>query len=275
MAEHPPVEILSHRLADGRRLAWRQAGQGPALVMLHGWSMSGAVFQEVATTLSTDFQVFLPDLCGHGWSDPCSDYRLDTMADDLVDWLSAINVSGPALLGWSMGGQVAMQLAIQNRLNIARLLLISTTPCFCQKEGWMHGLPQTRVRTMVRQLKRAYLKTLGEFFDLQFAGEPLDNFRRRELLAFAVRDSRLPQQQDCIAALNLLGREDLRALVQKIDTPTLIMHGAQDQIIPDEAGQYLASEIPGAEFHLHKTVGHAPFMSSPSETAELWRRFLQ
>ena len=274
MAEHLPAGIRLQRLPDGRQLAWRQTGQGPPLVLLHGWSMSGSVFSEVADALSTDFQVFCPDLCGHGWSDPATDYGLGMMADDLNAWLTGMDLSEVSLLGWSLGGQVAMQLSLQNSSRIKRLLLVSTTPCFSKREGWAHGLPQTQIRTMARQLQRSYLKTLGEFFDLQFAEESLAPARRREILAFAARASRLPQQQDCISTLNVLGREDLRKRIGAIEVPVLVMHGEKDRIIPCSAGQYLASEIADVQLHLLENVGHAPFISRPEQVVEIWKRFL-
>lgn len=275
MANNTPPDIHFHRLANGRQLAWRQIGQGPPLVMLHGWSMSGAVFHEVATALSSDFQVFCPDLCGHGWSDPADHYSLSLFADDISDWIDTLELPRPALLGWSLGGQVVMHLAKHARSRVSRLLLISTTPCFCQKEGWLHGLPQTQVRTMDRQLKRAYLKTLGDFFDLQFAEEQLSAARRKELLDFAVRASRLPEAEDCMATLDILATEDIRALLSGIDCPVMVMHGTRDQIIPGDAGRYLATEISEAQLHLLDGVGHAPFMSRPGECVEIWQGFLK
>ena len=275
MNETIPPELLFHRLPDGRRLAWRQEGQGPPLVMLHGWSMSGTVFREVAAILADDFLVLCPDLSGHGWSNSDESYSLVSLAEDLSDWLHGLGLQRTSLLGWSLGGQVAMQIAGQAKHQIDQLLLISTTPCFSQKQGWPHGLPQTQVRTMSRQLKRAYLKTLGEFFDLQFVGESLPATRRREILEFAARASRLPEVNDCIATLDILSSQDLRPTVRDLDCPVLVMHGTSDRIIPCEAGRYLALEIPGAQLRLLEGVGHAPFMSRPTECAELWRNFLK
>lgn len=275
MAETTPADILFHRLPDGRQLAWRQLGQGPPLIMLHGWSMSGAVFHEAATALAKDFQLFCPDLRGHGWSDPAEGYSLSLLADDIVDWIETLKLTRPALLGWSLGGQVAMSLATHAKSLVSRLLLISTTPSFCQREGWQHGLPAVQVRSMDRQLKRAYLKTLGDFFDLQFADEQLTAERRRELLGFAVRASRLPEVADCRAALDILVREDLRSHLGTIDCPVLVTHGTADQIIPCAAGRFLAAGIAGAQLQLLKGVGHAPFMSRPDDCVDVWREFLR
>lgn len=274
MAETAPEDIHFHQRSDGRRLAWRQVGQGPPLVMLHGWSMSGAVFHEVATALSNDFRVFCPDLTGHGWSDAGNNYSLDILTEDIAGWMNALELPDSAVLGWSMGGQVALKLAVNRKLSVSRLLLVSTTPCFCQKQNWRHGLPLAQVRIMGKQLQRAYLKTLGEFFDLQFAEEDISPGRRRELLGLSVRDSRPQASEDCIKALNVLVAEDIREIVSEIDLPVMILHGTKDRIIPCDAGSYLAENIKHAQMHLIDDVGHAPFMSCPAECVRIWRSFL-
>ena len=168
-----------------------------------------------------------------------------------------------------------MPLATHAGSLISRLLLISTTPRFCQQEDWLHGLPPVQVRTMDRHLKRAYLRTLGDFFDMQFVDEQLTTERRRELLAFAVRASRVPKLEDCRATLDILAGEDLRPHLGTIDIPVLVMHGTSDQIIPCAAGRYLATELADAQLQLLEGVGHAPFMSRPAECLDIWREFLK
>lgn len=269
-----PSDLHFHALKDGRKLAWRQSGKGRPLVMLHGWSMSGAVFAEVAKELSSHFQVFCPDLSGHGWSEAGA-ISLEALVRDLCEWLSALRIERPALLGWSLGGQVAIPLALAENLSVERLILMSTTPCFCQKGDWAHGLPVTQVRTMKRQLQRAYLKTLGDFFDLQFSSGELSAERRREVLAFAVRPSRIADPENCIDALEILSSEDLRDSLPSLTCQTLVLHGSNDQIIPCGAGEYLAETIQGARFHCLQGIGHAPFISRPGECVEQIRRFLQ
>jgi pimeloyl-[acyl-carrier protein] methyl ester esterase len=197
-------------LADGRKISWREAGSGPAVVLLHGWSMSSAVFAEVIEELSGDFHLLAPDLRGHGASDTGTGYGLADFAADLAEWIQVLDLREFALVGWSLGGQVALELCPALRERLRRLILVGTTPRFTAAADWTAGLPELQVRAMARDLKRNYLKTMGDFFALQFAGEELPHERYRRIADFAVRDGRLPEPEVALAALETLRLGDQR-----------------------------------------------------------------
>ena len=105
MVNLPPLQRC--QLGNGRQLAWREWGNGSPLLMLHGWSMSSAVFAEVAQILGQYFRVLCPDLPGHGASDPAPDTSLPAFSEILGEWYLTLQLPAAALLGWSLGGQVA------------------------------------------------------------------------------------------------------------------------------------------------------------------------
>jgi len=261
-------------LTDGRQLAWREAGHGPALVLLHGWSMSSAVFAEVMEEMSDGFRVLAPDLRGHGASDPGAGYGLADFAADLAEWIGAIDLRDTALLGWSLGGQVALELFPAVRDRLRRLILVGTTPRFTAGDGWNEGLPGVQVRAMARDLKRSYARTMGDFFALQFAGEDLHRERYRRIVEFAVRKGCLPAPEVALAALETLRLADQREALHAIDCPTLVLHGALDRITLPGAAEFLAERLPVAELELLTGTGHAPFLSRPQEVCQRWREFL-
>jgi len=269
------MESKSCILNTGRKVAWREWGAGQPLIMLHGWSMSSVVFSEVANALAADYRILCPDLPGHGESDELPEMSLVGLAAAVVEWGQQLGLNSVALLGWSLGGQVALQIVAGSMLQVEKLLLISTTPCFCQGDDWKHGLPKTQVRALERNLGRAYEKTMGDFFNLQFVGEDLPKERYREILGIAVRPSKLPKPDTARLALQVLSQADLRSLLPEIKQPTLVMHGEFDQIIPVDAGVYLDNHLQNSQFHRMPLVGHAPFFSRLEETLNQWRRFLQ
>ena len=256
-------------LQNGRKLAYRDVGQGPVLVLLHGWAMSSGVFSDNVPALAKHFRLLIPDLPGHGLSDPGQDYTLSALAAVLKGWLDSLHIDDCYLLGWSFGGQLAMQLATDTEL-IKRMILVSSTPKFCQSADWDHGLPQTQVRTMQRQFQRDTSSTLDAFVGLMFAGEPDEAQRVVELCEQSV----LPEVEAGCEVLKTLRIGDLREQLAKIAVPTMIQHGQRDGIIPVAAGTFLAEQIPNAEASLHADVGHAPFLSSPKQSQTLWKEFL-
>jgi len=267
--------LQSCNLAPEKKMTWREIGTGQPLVLLHGWSMSSSVFSEVAIQLGKYFRVLCPDLPGHGGSEAIRPISLESFASWIINWLVHLQLPRVNLLGWSLGGQVALQMALQNPEQVNNLLLVATTPRFCQTLDWPHGLPKIQLRALERNLTRSYEKAMGDFFNLQFAGEELSKERFREILRFAVRPSHLPDPEIAGETLTLLGKADLRPRISSIILPTQVLHGEEDQIIPVAAGRYLGEVIPGAEVIVMPKVGHSPFFSQPEESVRLWLDFLQ
>lgn len=265
------------KLSDGRRLAYCRSGEGPALILLHGWAMSSVVFTEVMADLERDFTVLAPDLRGHGNSDPGPGYGCQALAKDLAEWISALDLQHAALLGWSMGGAVALALtasaAVRRRLRA--LVLVATPPRFVAAEDWTAGLPATQVRALARDLRRSYLKTMGDFFSLQFQGEALAPERYQQILRFAVRAGRLPEPEVALAGLETLAAADLRELLPQLGLPALVIHGGLDPIVLPAAGEFLAANLSQATLELWPNVGHAPFLSDPQRFCDRLRNFLQ
>mgnify|MGYP001249978983 CR=1 FL=1 len=253
-------------LPDGRLLAWSEIGHGPPLVLLHGWSLSGAAFSELAARL-TGFRILLPDLPGHGKSSPSAAATLPALADDLAAWLQAV-APGPVLLGgWSLGGMVALELAARANSPVGKLLLIATTPRFTLGPDWPHGLPEVQVRSLRRNLERRFEATLGEFFALSFADGEVDAVRLRAIRAFAVHSSGFPDRASAAALLGLLAAQDQRALLAAVACPALVLHGTLDRVTPVGAGRTLATALPQGHLQEIADAGHAPLWTRPAEVA--------
>ena len=262
------------QLAAGHALAWREAGEGRPLVLVHGWSMSSAVFAELLPALGEEHLALAPDLRGHGSSEQADGYSLDDFASDLEEWLGLLGHADIDLLGWSLGGQVALRLAHRGAVRVRRLTLVATPPRFVAAADWPHGLPDGQVRVMARELRRAYLKTQGDFFLRQFAGEELSRERLREIRGFAVRCGALPSPEVALAALETLRSGDLRSELSDLTCPVLVQQGGLDSITLPEAGAALAAGCPQGRLVLQPGQGHAPFLSAPQASLALWREFL-
>jgi pimeloyl-[acyl-carrier protein] methyl ester esterase len=261
-----------HRLAGGRHLAWRESGSGRPLVLLHGWSLSGTAFAELGGYLD-GCRLLLPDLPGHGSSSPPAAATLSALADDLGAWLAAVAPEPVTLGGWSLGGMVAMELAARPAAPVEQLLLIGSTPRFTTGTGWPHGLPESQVRALRRNLERRFEATLGEFFALAFAPGEVDEMRLREIRALVGRAAGLPDPATAGSLLGLLTEHDQRPLLPAIRCPALVLHGSLDRVTPAGAGRALAAALPHGRLHEFDGLGHAPFWTRPAEVARQIRGF--
>ncbi len=262
-------------LSDGRTMAYREAGQGLPLVLLHGWSLSSAVFDEMKAGLARDFRVLAFDLRGHGCSSPGEGYGLTDFAADVRESLDLLSIPSAALLGWSLGGQVALRLAHEVPSLWTRLVLISTTPRFVSNSDWEGGLPEIQVRGMARKLSRQYPQTLQTFFEEQFVAGELDSGRLEEIAAFALPQGCAPHPEAALEALETLRTEDLRPLIANINLASLVIHGNEDRVTPIAAGRFLAEHLPHGGLWEAESAGHAPFLSRPHAVLAALREFLQ
>lgn len=260
---------------DGRVLRYHQLGSGPPLLLLHGWAMSSAVFGEALQNLSNEFCVLVPDLPGHGQSTAGKDYSLDSLVKELAVWIEGLDLTDVRLLGWSLGGQIALRLAGLTKQRLSRLLLVATTPRFVADHQWPHGLAEGQVRIMARGLQRRFDKTLDDFFSLQFGEQEISPVRRQWLNEHLSPTVAPPQQEAALGGLEILRTSDLREELVAIEVPTLVLHGTEDEIVPLSAGRYLAETLPQARFQFLEGTGHAPFLSCPEQVFQLWREFCQ
>lgn len=255
-------------LSDGRQLAWRQTGSGPPLLLLHGWGMTSAVFAGLSERLGADFRLLIPDLRGHGDSAAGVGHSLPELAADLAEWCDHLDLQDAALLGWSLGGQVALALCPLLTGRLRRLMLVATTPRFVAGDDWPHGLFDGRVRVMIRNLKKAPRLTVEDFWYSQFAaGE--SQLPPTGLLTEAEQG-----RVSLLATLDTLRAADLRADLSAIDLPTLVLQGGADTITLPAAGAYLAEQLPHGRLAAWEGVGHAPFLTEPARCAQLIREFL-
>jgi pimeloyl-[acyl-carrier protein] methyl ester esterase len=179
----------------------------------------------------------------------------------------SLDIEPCALVGWSLGGMLSLQIVGDETSPVTRLALIGSTPKFTTSDDWPYGLPATQVRAMARNLQRQFEATLAEFFALTFAGESITVDRLRAIRNFAVRGSSLPDRDAAFALLGMLAEQDQRDLLHSIRVPALVLHGELDRISPVGAGRAMADLLPRAEFVPLPGIGHAPFFSNPRDIA--------
>jgi pimeloyl-[acyl-carrier protein] methyl ester esterase len=236
-------------------------GSGPDLMLLHGWAMHSGIWGPVLERLGRRFRVHAVDLPGHGHSPLNEPFTLDNVSASVGAAIPA-DSGAVTVLGWSIGGLVAMCLARQQPASIARLVLVATTPRFASGTDWPHGMSPQTLAQFGDELDVAWKLTIQRFLALQLQGSD----RGRAALAtlrhqiFARGE---PSAQALFGALEVIATTDLRALVPEIPQPSLVISGSRDTLAPPEAGRWLAERLPHARFALIDGAAHVPFLSHP------------
>ena len=242
-------------------------GSGPDLVLLHGWALHGGAWVPVAKRLAARFRVHVVDLPGHGRSRGFAFGDLDTLAARVAEVVPA----GSAACGWSLGGLVAMKLATFAALGIRALGLVAATPSFVAREGWTSGIAPETLAGFAHELSRDRDATVRGFLQLTARGAAGARACVRQLEV--LRAGRPAAQGAALAAgLDVLATSDLRADVARLPQPTQVIHGLRDELVPADAGRFLAASMPRARFVGIEEAAHAPLVTHADEVASALER---
>ena len=244
-------------------------GSGAPLLLIHGWGMHGGIWSSVVPQLAQRFRVHCVDLPGHGASAPLVNYDFD----GLVQALSGQFDEPLAVCGWSLGGQVALRWAQLVPEQVRRLVLVSSTPCFVEREDWLFGMAQGALQKFAAELERDYAATLRRFLALQVRGSE----NERELL-LTLRECLFkhgePEMVALRGGLEILRDADLRGELPFIRQPALVIAGKRDKLTPPEAASYLAQALPDARLEEIAGAAHTPFLSHPQVFLQHLNEFL-
>ena len=239
-------------------------GAGRPLVMLHGWGMHSGLWSPFLPRLIERYRLHLVDLPGHGYSGPMAPpLSLQGLAEAVELAIAEMLGPGPVTaLGWSLGGQVALEWARLHPRRVGALLLMSTTPSFIQRPDWPHAMTEATLMQFGEALRVAYRPALQRFVSLQAQGceHARDTLASMRSQLFA-RGEPLPQAlRDTIL---LLASTDLRSMIRSIPQPALVIAGDRDTLAPAAASRCLASALPNASLVVIPGAAHAPFLSHP------------
>jgi pimeloyl-[acyl-carrier protein] methyl ester esterase len=248
------------------------SGTGPALLSLHGWGLNLRVFDELVAALP-GFRHMRVDLPGHGRS-PWDPRAADLVGvSRLVHEAASAHASSCFMLGWSLGGQNALELAAAAPTFADRLLLICATPKFTASEDWPHGMASETLARFDAALERNWRGTVRDFLELQVRGGADADRVLRELNRALLAQGEA-QREALAAGLDTLRRTDLRDRLRGVRQATLVVAGQYDRITHPSASRALAEHLPHARYVELRRAGHAPFLSHTSQLAGLLREFL-
>jgi pimeloyl-ACP methyl ester carboxylesterase len=266
----------------GHTVTYRRAGWGPLLVLIHGITASSDTWEDVIEPLAERYTVLAPDLLGHGLSaKPQGDYSLGAYASGLRDLLSALGHERGTIVGHSLGGGVAMQMAYQFPDRCERMVLVSSGGLGREVHFLLRAATLPGAEFVLPVLAAARVvdtgNALGAFlgrFGLR-AGADLEEMWRgfaslgdvgaRNAFIHTLRGLIEPGGQRVNAA-------DRLYLAQRM--PTLLMWGERDPIIPMRHGRVASEQIPGARFETFPDAGHFPYRDEPRRFVKLLSDFI-
>jgi pimeloyl-[acyl-carrier protein] methyl ester esterase len=246
------------------------------LVLLHGWGLNLRVWDGLAAALARGFRVIAIDLPGHGRSDWDGAMRTPAAQAWRVHETLAPLTTRYSLLGWSLGGQFALDLAAALPAGIERVVLVAATPRFLAAPGWRHGMPPVGLARLAERLRTDPAGAVGEFLRLAVRGcAPRTAERVLATLERALGIQGAAQPEALAWGLERLAEGDLRPTLPQVRVPALVIAGEGDRVTRPGASRALAAALPRGRFRQLAHAGHAPFLSHPGEFASLLRGFLR
>ncbi len=263
----PTRQIRLH----GHTVSYRMAGEGPALVLLHGLSGNSSTWENLLPPLSEHFTVIAPDLLGHGQSSkPPAEYSIAAYASSVRDLVTVLGQPRVTVVGHSLGGGVAMQFSYQFPEMCERLVLVSSgglgrelhpvlrAAALPGAEWFLPWLCSSRLRSVVdggsKILGRLGLRTGTDLREIWRGYVSLFDADARQAFIHTVR-----------TAIDLGGQRAtaLDRLYLASQIPTLIVWGEQDPMIPASHGRAAHAAIRGSRLVVFPDAGHFPHLDAP------------
>jgi pimeloyl-ACP methyl ester carboxylesterase len=275
---------LQFRTIHGYRRAFRVAGSGPALLLIHGVGANSTSWEPVHAKLAQRFTVIAPDLLGHGESDkPRADYSLASFANGMRDLLAAVGIDRVTVVGHSYGGGVAMQFAYQYPQLVERIVLVSTGGVAKDVSIALRlaALPMASDALAMLRVPGA-LPTMRLFG--RAVGSVLGSTKFGRDVADAVgllQDLKEPGASSAFARTlrSVVDRRgqfvtmlDRSYLVQTV--PVQVIWGEEDPVIPVEHARIAHAAMADSRLEIFEKSGHLPFKDHPNRFVEVVERFI-
>ncbi|NLB60787.1 MAG: alpha/beta fold hydrolase [Lentisphaerae bacterium] len=236
-------------------------------ILIAGWAYPASALMDLRNLLpGSALAVALPELRAAGRAMPSTARVLSTYAQGLRA-LIAQQGGQAVVLGWSMGGMVALETASYYPQMIRGLVLMASTPKFCAADDFAPGIPSSHLRALQLGLRRNRAQALAGFYQLAAAPWPALPAPPEPLADAAWQD-------ELAAGLDYLQRTDLRPGLSGIGASVLILQGREDRVVPWQAAAFINRQLPRSRLCLYANQGHDLPQRSPGQLLADLRCFL-
>lgn len=253
----------------GKKMFYRTSGQGPAVVLLHGFLESSAIWKNYVRKLSGSFQVITPDLPGHGLSELISPiHSMDLMAEAVEQVVKLLAIKSYLLVGHSMGGYVALAMAERYPKKVRGLVLFHSHAMADSPEALTN---RERTISLVKKDHHGFIKNfIPGLFD---PGNK--NKYAREMASLKELSSATPKEGIIAALEGMKARPDRTHVLTQLRVPMLFIIGKNDSRIPMQTILPQAILPEHSELLVLDHVGHMGFIEAPAETYDAVKGFAE
>lgn len=245
---------------DGTQIYYKDWGTGKPVLFSHGWPLDGDMWDSQLNFLAErGYRVIAFDRRGFGRSDqPWEGYNYDTFASDINDLITTLDLQDVTLVGFSMGGgDVSRYIGRYGTSRVKALVLLgAVTPIFGKTADYPQGVDKSvfdGIRDGLRKDRAQFISDFATPFYGLNAGQQVSEGVLTQTLNIALLAS-LKGTIDCVTAF---GETDFRPDMAKVDVPTLVIHGSNDQVVPFEStGKVAAEMISGAQLKVYDNAPH-------------------
>jgi pimeloyl-ACP methyl ester carboxylesterase len=254
----PPTPIPLHYESHG-------PATGRPVVLLHGFPFDGRMWKGTVPALATHgFRVLVPDLRGFGKSPVAEPASMEAMARDVAKLLEDLKLRRAVVVGFSMGGYVALQLVLRERELLSGLVLSDTRPDADLEEakaGRRKLIEGLKARGMEAAVEAMLPKLVSPKSAKAYLAVP-------DFLATLMREQ--DAKGAAAAVAGMMERPDMRGKLSGMNIPCLVLAGEQDEITPMDGAMRMAQAFRGSEFFMVPDAGHA----APVEQPDVFNRAL-
>ena len=265
----------------GERVAYRDAGAGETLLLIHGMAGSSATWRAVIPALSKKYRVVAPDLLGHGESTkPRGDYSLGAFAALLRDLLDELGIRRATVVGQSLGGGVAMQFTYQHRDYCERLALISSGGLGPDLNWILRILSAPGTELVLPVVAPQPVLNIGKKLGSWLTAAGIQSPRAGEMWSayssLSDRETRQAFLRTLRSVVDYRGQavSALGKIHVSHGLPTLLIWGEEDRIIPVAHGRAAHDAVPGSRLEVLPGVGHFPHVESPAAVVDILDDFI-
>jgi pimeloyl-ACP methyl ester carboxylesterase len=247
-------------IQDNEQLWVKQLGNGRTLLLIHGLLMNGDMFEPVLESLMKNYHVLVPDLRGFGRSGQLAPpYTVEQHAQDLEKLLKSLSISSIVVLGYSQGGVVAQQLALDYPNLVSHLVLCCT---FSYNQlTWQEKIEGLVMPWLIRLFNTKQLVQL-------FKGLTLEQSKQLEKIIASNHKPRM------VEATEIMLKFDSRHRLRDIHCPTLIIAGENDTAVPLHHARMLSKGIPNAKLLVIPSAGHEMIWTNGTDIINAVESFL-